>query len=113
MTPCLQPGCSNLTLGGYCTKHKKQENKRKRGHRCNLYDTALWKKLRKQHLLKQPLCKECKKKNIIKTAIVVDHIQPHRGSRALFFDTDNYQSLCISCHNKKSRKEENERSKYI
>lgn len=35
-------------------------------------------------------------------ATVVDHAAPHRGDRALFWDTSNWQSLCAHCHNVKS-----------
>lgn len=33
-------------------------------------------------------------------ASVVDHILPHRGDQALFWDKDNWQSLCAECHNR-------------
>jgi 5-methylcytosine-specific restriction protein A len=33
---------------------------------------------------------------------VVDHIQPHRGNWARFIDRDNLQSLCKSCHDRKT-----------
>lgn len=35
-------------------------------------------------------------------AIVVDHVRPHRGDMVLFWDVANWQSLCLSCHNRKS-----------
>lgn len=31
-------------------------------------------------------------------AEIVDHIKPHRGDMALFWDSDNWQSLCKHCH---------------
>ncbi|WP_432443079.1 HNH endonuclease signature motif containing protein [Martelella lutilitoris] len=31
-------------------------------------------------------------------AAEVDHIQPHRGDRALFFSLGNLQTLCKFCH---------------
>lgn len=31
-------------------------------------------------------------------AVIVDHIKPHKGDRTLFFDYDNTQSLCKTCH---------------
>lgn len=30
---------------------------------------------------------------------VVDHIKPHKGDMSLFWDADNWQSLCTTCHN--------------
>lgn len=32
-------------------------------------------------------------------ATVVDHIKPHRGNQKLFWDKENWQSLCTKCHN--------------
>lgn len=31
-------------------------------------------------------------------ATVVDHIKPHRGDMALFWDEANWQGLCKPCH---------------
>lgn len=31
-------------------------------------------------------------------ATVVDHIEPHNGDRALFWDSQNWQALCALCH---------------
>ncbi|WP_349253802.1 HNH endonuclease signature motif containing protein [Bradyrhizobium sp. CB2312] len=44
-----------------------------------------------------------------KPAVVVDHIKPHRGDRALFWDKGNWQPLCTHHHN--STKQRLERSK--
>lgn len=33
----------------------------------------------------------------------VDHIVPHRGDLNLFWDLDNWQSLCNQCHSRKTR----------
>jgi 5-methylcytosine-specific restriction enzyme A len=35
-------------------------------------------------------------------AEVVDHIQPHRGDRALMYDPLNLQSLCKQHHDQKT-----------
>jgi 5-methylcytosine-specific restriction protein A len=35
-------------------------------------------------------------------ATVVDHIIPHRGDEKLFWDRDNWQALCKSCHDHKT-----------
>jgi 5-methylcytosine-specific restriction protein A len=37
--------------------------------------------------------------------VVVDHIIPHKGDKKLFWSRDNWQSLCLSCHNRKSATE--------
>ena len=36
---------------------------------------------------------------------VVDHIVPHRGDVILFWDQSNWQTLCSTCHNRKSARE--------
>jgi len=35
-------------------------------------------------------------------ATLVDHIIPHRGSKALFWAKSNWQALCFDCHARKS-----------
>lgn len=35
-------------------------------------------------------------------AEITDHVIPHRGNSKLFWDVKNLQSLCFSCHNKKT-----------
>ncbi len=43
----------------------------------------------------------------ITPATVVDHIIPHYGDRQLFWDNiNNWQSLCVTCHNKYKQSEE-------
>ena len=70
-----------------------------------LYKTARWQKLRKQVLLKQPFCAECQRQGKITRATIVDHIKPHKGNLDLFWDEENLQSLCKSCHDRKTVQE--------
>nr|WP_281492405.1 HNH endonuclease [Wohlfahrtiimonas chitiniclastica] len=53
------------------------------------------------------MCVYCERNGIITAANVVDHIEPHRGDQALFWDRNNWQSLCSSCHSSIKQKEEN------
>lgn len=39
-------------------------------------------------------------------ATVVDHVIPHRGDQALFWDTSNWQPLCRRCHDGRKQAEE-------
>lgn len=73
-----------------------------------LYDTALWKRMRKQQLNAHPLCVMCIKQWITTQACIVDHITPHKGNTTLFYDSDNLQSLCKLHHD--SSKQSHERS---
>ena len=36
----------------------------------------------------------------------VDHIIPHKGDQDLFWDADNLQTLCRSCHSTKTASED-------
>lgn len=37
---------------------------------------------------------------MVTAAQVVDHVVPHRGNQALFWDRANWQPLCSSHHNR-------------
>lgn len=41
-------------------------------------------------------------------ATEIDHIEPHKGDLALFWQESNHQALCKSCHSAKSQKERNQ-----
>ena len=70
-----------------------------------LYRGARWDRLRLAQLNKAPLCEKCQKTSHVIPATVVDHIKPHRGDTALFFDAGNLQSLCKPCHDRKTADE--------
>ena len=42
------------------------------------------------------------KYGMLTPATVVDHVIPHRGDQKLFWDEDNWQALCKSCHDRKT-----------
>ena len=71
------------------------------------YSTARWREMRKRLLQRKPYCLYCKKREgrIVK-ATVADHIIPHKGNPALFWDEDNLQSLCKRCHDSDKAREE-------
>jgi len=43
---------------------------------------------------------------VIVRAAIVDHIVPHGGNPKLMWDAANLQSLCWSCHSRKTRREQ-------
>jgi 5-methylcytosine-specific restriction protein A len=45
-----------------------------------------------------PLCAMCMNEGRVEAAAVVDHIRPHGGNEALFWDAGNLQSLCKRHH---------------
>jgi 5-methylcytosine-specific restriction endonuclease McrA len=65
-----------------------------------------WQKARSAYLSKSPLCVICKKSGIFTAAVDLDHIIPHRGDMALFWDQSNWQGLCKSCHSEKTARED-------
>ena len=102
-SPCRYPGCPNLCdKGVYCSKHMQFSSDRMRGGaEARGYDSR-WRKARAAFLQRNPLCNECMKHGMLTPATVVDHVIPHRGDQKLFWDEDNWQALCKSCHDRKT-----------
>lgn len=75
---------------------------------------AKWQKAAAQFKHAHPLCGQrtlnqipvmsaCYDSGRVTPAYQVDHVIPHRNNQQLFWDTDNWQSLCRSCGAAKSR----------
>lgn len=60
--------------------------------------TSRWQKYRITYLMKHPLCVMHLALGRSQPAEVVDHIEPHKGDRKLFWDPKNHQALCKHCH---------------
>lgn len=68
------------------------------------YHSKRWKSLRNYYFSMNPLCEECERSGYIIEGREVDHIQPMRlGGSAL--SINNLQTLCKSCHARKSGRE--------
>lgn len=105
--PCRHPGCARLVPYGkkYCGEHEAlhrgdRPSADKRGY------NSKWQKARRQYLREHPYCVCCYGQGKMVEATVVDHIIPHRGDPALFWDKSNWQSLCKPCHDKKTWNED-------
>ena len=70
-----------------------------------VYDLQQWRRVRREQLTKEPLCRHCKAHGISKPASQVDHIQRINDGGA-WFDDDNLQSLCHECHSRKTARED-------
>ena len=70
------------------------------------YNTTQWRNLRQIVLQGDPLCKMCEANGYTTLAQMVDHIKPVRLGGE-FWNQDNLQPLCNSCHASKSAKERN------
>lgn len=65
-------------------------------------NSAAWMRLRKVVLNREPLCRGCAVKGIIRAASQVDHIDGDAGNN----DFDNLQPLCGPCHSRKTARED-------
>lgn len=102
---CQIPTCDNeATCGRFCKEHyspikaktnRKQTNSNRAGY------TYKWQQARKIYLMMHPLCVKCGE-----PATDVDHIIPHKGNMALFWNRENWQPLCHRCHSIKTATED-------
>lgn len=105
LRPCNFPGCHKYAdIGGYCAEHydimkKRKQNscKHKRYNGAISYRNSRWGRARLDYLAQHPICVKCGM-----PATEIDHIVPHCGDYDLFWDVDNWQPLCHSCHSRKT-----------
>ena len=113
--PCAYPGCPELVDAGhtYCEEHREKES-RQRNKRYDkerspaskkFYGGSRWRKVRNRYIKKNPLCEHCKEAGRTKLAHMVDHIIPIKINWEKRYDPDNLQSLCNSCHAKKTQED--------
>ncbi len=111
--PCRHPGCLALTAdpSGYCLEHlslaRRQQDAARGTAAARGYDSR-WHRASRLYLAEHPLCAICQRKTppVIRAATLVDHIIPHRGNMALFWDESDWQSACDECHRQKSASED-------
>ena len=105
--PCKHPGCARLISYGlrYCEEHAPMHRHDVKGTKEKGYDRR-WCAARTRFLKVQPLCVKCLERGRLEKAAVVDHIVPHRGDRELFWNENNWQALCKSCHDTKTMTED-------
>ena len=70
------------------------------------YHTPAWRQLRLTILEREPICRTCRYVDRISRATQIDHIRPVTAGGD-FYDAENLQPLCASCHSSKSAKEGN------
>ncbi len=107
LRPCRHPGCGVLVPGGYCAAHQPPRADRSEEAKTWrwMYQTDAWKQLRAAQLLREPFCRTCAGRGLRVPATDVDHIWDHKGDWALFTDAGNLESLCHSCHSRKTARE--------
>lgn len=71
------------------------------------YYTARWKRLRWDVLVEANFtCQRCGRIEADTSRLIADHIRPHRGDPELFWDRENLQCLCDTCHSGDKQREE-------
>lgn len=70
-------------------------------------------RLRPAQLHREPYCRECKKHGRTVLATDVDHIVVPNGDVSLQRDPENYQSLCATCHGRKTRSQPRGRGRKV
>lgn len=115
--PCAQPGCSALVERGHCPDHERTSRAQstaydaRRGSSSERGYGARWQRLRLR-ILRRDLyqCQECKRQGRLTLAGArkgdahVDHIVPK--SRGGTDDPANLETLCRSCHSRKTATED-------
>lgn len=102
---CQHPGCHVLTCNTYCEAHKPKRQRYASASWHSWYSLPIWRRMRNAQLTQEPFCRECAKHDRRTKATEVDHVTPHRGRWELFTDPGNLQSLCHSCHSRKTMAE--------
>ena len=88
---CVHPGCS-VRARRYCPRH---------GQVRRLYYRKSWKTMRAQVLADHAY--ECAHCGRVQLRLEVDHIVRHAGDPRRFWDRQNLQALCPSCHVNKTK----------
>lgn len=71
------------------------------------YKTSRWQKLRMSVLVRDLFtCQMCGKIETDTSKLVGDHIEPHHGNEALFWDSSNIQCVCKACHDGEKQRQE-------
>ena len=76
------------------------------------YKTARWDRLR-WHVLTRDCftCAMCGRLEADTRNLVCDHKRPHRGDQVFFWDTNNLQTLCKPCHDKRKQQQEHHQTR--
>jgi 5-methylcytosine-specific restriction protein A len=114
MKYCDEPGCGTmLDRGARCSTHARAVDQVRGSFRQRGYN-ARWDRRSRLFRARYPLCgmrpgalapvmSRCYDEHRVTVGDQVDHIAPHRGDSALFWDElGNWQTLCSACHTRKT-----------
>ncbi len=74
----------------------------------NWYRQQRWVKASRGFRQLNPTCAVCEAAGRVTEATQTDHIIPHAGNYERFWNVENWQAICDSCHAKKTRTESGE-----
>ena len=111
--PCARPGCGALVSGAaYCPDHRATREGGRPSSPRRLYGKR-WHA--RAHLFRRhyPLCgmrpngqrpigSRCYDEGRTTPGFQTDHVVPHRGDLRLFWDENNWQTLCAACGSAKT-----------
>jgi 5-methylcytosine-specific restriction endonuclease McrA len=95
---------THRVLGQPTAIDRSRSDYQRRGTRQQQGYTNEWLRAAADYRRRHPLCKMCMDRGRITPCQCVDHVIPHRGDPVLFWDEDNWQSLCNPCHNGPKRR---------
>lgn len=100
LKPCAEPACHRTVPRGTtrCAEHHRKPFAGAT-RSTNLYRTHRWRLARARFLVAHPCC-WCGAQGK-----VVDHVIPHRGDAAVFWNESNWQTLCWRHSNSKTARE--------
>ena len=87
-------------------RRQNREHDRHRGSARARGYTHLWDRATRIYKNHNPLCAMCYAKGRVAAATVVDHKVPHKGDPVLFWDVQNWQALCKTCHDQHKQAQE-------
>lgn len=100
---CIMPTINtNSKKPSWVSERPSQERRKEDDQK--FYNSRPWRRTSKRYRIQNPLCAECERNGLVTSADCVDHIRPIQQGGAKW-NWDNLQSLCHSCHAKKSGKE--------
>ncbi len=106
---CIVQGCPGVTTGTYCEEHLKdrpRQDAKSRGSAAERGYDWKWHTISRRWLKRNPWCTACGAEGVVEPATVVDHVVPHRGDMAKFWNKDGWQGLCGMHHARKTATED-------
>ena len=101
---CQAERTSNAERSDY---HRYYDRKHRHKASQTFYQSSAWKKTRRAIMNRDNyLCTRCLQHHEFNEAHIVDHIVPLRVDWSLRLVHSNLQSLCQSCHSRKTRREQ-------